>query len=591
MSASTAAPDRAIRSATSTPPLVALPPDDPIEAQKILCLATSLLVQATPKDPTQLDPLFALERQAQSVSKQLLTRYIEGNGRLRAFDWRVWQAAIRLCQGFYQAHEHFLRCIRDANDDAWTRHEPAVLVQMFHHRKVEFLLRFLRYKKRNAGQWRELHTMYQHALESESSNPPAASSEPDAENRGAGQLQQQYLQILLLEAMNSGQFSPREAWWAHRWFARWCNGPGLQLTSIDAGHHEMLSGLVVDLGSSEGLKRAPVTADKLLYFDSSPLCAMIDQEIALLREDAAPLRGVTTAVRVGQHALLNKLAVLFAPIAPEIERRGERKAIDMTVQAIAGFPYIVDELRKERQRQSGGSPQLAAPGSEITVSTFCAPAREPAIAANDTAGPASLSMTALFAAIPQTWQVKDRSDSGCRMRGQIDNLNRVIPGSLIVIRDSAAAPWIVSVVRRFRRLMVDRVEIGVEYLGRKPRYVKLVADSDRNLAADGAADSASRCFAALFLPPSEQLPSMPIKTLLLPAREFRVGSVVTLLSSNATYRMRLNEPLQQQFEFVLTSFTVLEKSAPQPSAIRPSVNAAGRPGRMASSRSPTLIHG
>jgi hypothetical protein len=54
-----------------------------------------------------------------------------------------------------------------------------------------------------------------------------------------------------------------------------------------------------------------------------------------------------------------------------------------------------------------------------------------------------------------------------------------------------------------------------------------------------------RCFAALYLSPSEQLPSMPIKTLLLAAREFRVGSVVTLLSSNATYRMRLNEPLQQ----------------------------------------------
>jgi hypothetical protein len=154
------------------------------------------------------------------------------------------------------------------------------------------------------------------------------------------------------------------------------------------------------------------------------------------------------------------------------------------------------------------------------------------------------------------------------MRGQVDNLNRVIPGSLIAIRDSATAPWIVSVVRRFRRLMVDHVEIGVEYLGRKPRFVKLVADYDRNLANHAVPDAESRCFAALYLPPSEQLPTMPIKTLLLPVREFRAGCVVTLLSSNATYRMRLNAPLQEQFEFVLTSFTVIEKSAPQASAIR-----------------------
>jgi len=568
LSAGTAVPDRAFTSAANERPLHSIPPEDPVEAQKILCIATHLLVQATPPEPNQLDKLFALERQAQAVTKQLLTRYIEGNGRLRAFDWRLWQAAIRLCQSFYQAYEHFLCCIRDADGDAWAKHEPAVLVQLFHHRKVEFLLRFLRYKKRNSGHWRDLHTMYLRALESDRPIRSEAHVEPDADNRSAGQLKQEYLQILLLEAMNSGQFSPREAWWAHRWFARWCNGPGLQLTRIDAGHHEVLSGFVVDLDGSEGLKRAPVTADKLLYLNSSPLCAMIDQEIALLRADAAPLRGVTTAVRVGQHALLNKLAVVFAPIAPDIERRGERKAIDLTVQAIAGFPYIVDELRKERQRQSGVSPQIAAPGGEITISAFGGETRGPAPAGNDAAGPASLSMTALFAAIPQTWQVKDRSDSGCRMRGQIDNLNRVIPGSLIVVRDTPAAPWIVAVVRRFRRLMVDRVEIGVEYLGRKPRYVKLVAGTDRNSAANGDPDSASRCFAALFLPPSEQLPSMPIKTLLLPAREFRAGSVVTLLSSNATYRMRLNEPLQQQFEFVLTSFSVLEKSAPRHSPNR-----------------------
>ena len=565
--AGAAAPDRSIRSVAGQRPLISIAPDDPIEAQKILCLATTLLVQARPPELAQLDELFALERQGQSLSKQLLTRYIEGDGRLRAFDWRAWQAAIRLCQAFHQAHEHFLRCIRTANDDTWTKREPSVLVQLFHHRKVEFLLRFLRYKKRNSGHWRELHAMYLLAHDADLSKRPDAYGESDTANRIAGQLKQQYLQILLLEAMNSGQFSPREAWWAHRWFARWCNGPGLQLTRIDAGHHDSLSGFVVDLGGSEGLKRTPVTAEKILYLDSSPLCAMIDQEIASLREGAAPLQGVTTAVRVGQLALLNKLAVVFAPIAPDIERRGERKSIDLTVQAIAGFPYIVDELRKERQRQTGGSPQFAAPGGEITLSPF-GQTQSRTIAGSNDAGPASLSMTALFAAIPQTWQVKDRSDSGCRMRGQVDNMNRVIPGSLIATRDSATAPWTVSVVRRFRRLMVDHVEIGVEYLGRKPRYVKLVADSDRNLATEVVPETPSRCFAALFLPPSEQLPRMPIKTLLLPVREFRAGKVVTLLSSNATYRMRLNEPLQQQFEFVLTSFSVIEKSGPQNSTIR-----------------------
>jgi hypothetical protein len=166
-----------------------------------------------------------------------------------------------------------------------------------------------------------------------------------------------------------------------------------------------------------------------------------------------------------------------------------------------------------------------------------------------------------FDPIPQIWQVKDQSDSGCRMRAQIDNLNLVIPGSLIVIRDSETAPWIVSVVRWFRRLMVDHVEIGIEYLGREPRFVKLVTDSDSDAPAE-TPNFASRCFAALYLPPSEQYPTMPIKTLLLPAQDFRSDSDVTLLSSSATYRMRLSEPIQQQFEYVWTSFALLDESTP-----------------------------
>lgn len=534
----------------------------------MLCVALELLVQNANPEPAHVDALFALERQGQPVCKLLLTRYVEGDNKLRSFDWRAWQAAIRLCHAFYEAHEHFLQHIQGTTSDSWKRHESLVLVQLFHHRKVEFLLRFFRYKKRNSAQWKELHAMYRHAHAAGLLGGPSGDAENDTVYRSAGKLEQQYLQILLLEVMNSGQFSPREAWWAHRWFARWCNGPGLQLVRIQGGRHEDLSGFVVDPGNSDGLKRAPVVAEKLFYLDSSPLCAMIDQEIVSLRDGAAPLLGVTPAIRVGQLALLNKLATLFAPTAPEIERRGERKALDLTVQAIAGFPCIVEALRKEKQRQPGSASHVPAAGDEVTISSFGGQTQSPRMTRSSDAGPPSLSMTALFAAIPQSWQVKDRSDSGCRMRGQVDSLNRVIPGSLIVVRDSATAPWIVAVVRRFRRLMLDHVEIGVEYLGRKPRLVKLVADTDRNSASHAVPDAAPRCFAALYLPPSEQLPTMPIKTLLLPAREFRAGGVVTLLSSNAIYRMRLNEPLQQQFEFVLTSFSVIEKSAPQTSSLR-----------------------
>jgi hypothetical protein len=545
---------------------------DPIETQRVVCEAITQLVRDGQPEISQLDALFAVERQAQPVSELLLTQYVEGDGQIGSFEWKAWHTALRLSQSFFQGYEYFLHHIRKTTDANWTAHELLVQVQLFHHRKVEFLLRFLRYKKHSSELWRQLHEMYRLARDRDLLNRLEAISETGGKRRTIGELDQQYLQILLLEAMNTGQFSPREALWAHHWFARWCTAPGLQLAQVNGTGHSESKGFVVDLDGSDGLKRAPAGGNllgrNLLGLDSSPLSVMIDQEMAWLRDDDTPAYPATPAVRAGQLALLHKLAILFAPNPIDIARRAEREPVALAVQAIVGFPYIVEELKKNGQKQNDRISSPTEPGTENPILPFGAPILSPTFPTSGSAGPISLSTNGPFDAIPQVWQVKDRSDSGCRMRGQVDNLNRVIPGSLIAVRDSGTAPWIVSVVRWFRRLMVDYVEIGVEYLGREPRLVKMVTDYDSDLAIAEAPDSAARCFAALYLPPSEKYPNIRIKTLLLPAREFRTDCDVTLLSSNATYRMRLNEPIQQQFEYVLTSFAVIGKVAPLPSGIQ-----------------------
>jgi hypothetical protein len=537
----------------------AIPRGDPIEIQIAISDAIGRLIQGGAPEIGQLEALFALERHAKPVSELLLAQYVGGDAQIGSFEWKAWHSALRLSQSLFQANEYFLHHIRTLSGDAWSGHEPTVQAQLLEHRKVEFLLRFLRYKKRSPELWRQLHEMYRVAHERTARDGTDAGADADAERRMMRKLEQQYLQILLLEAMNSGQFSPREALWAYRWFTRWASGPGLHLVEISERLHFEPKGFVLDPASSDGLKRALVAGGKQLYFDSSPLCAMIDQEMASLRDGAALKHRATHAVRAGQLALLGKLAILFAPNPANIARRSERKAVALSVQAIAGFPAIVDELWRNGQKQSMPSAPPVTAGNEKTVSSIDVPTFSPLFAAGD-AGPISLSMSGPFDALPQIWQVKDRSDSGCRMRAQITDLNHVIPGSLIALRENEASPWTVAVVRWFRRLMVDHVEIGVEYLGREPRYVKMAASQESDLANVEAREQ--RCFAALYLPPSEKHPTMPIKTLLFPTGDLRAGSDVTLLASNAVYRMRLAEPIQQQFEYVWTSFSVVEKITP-----------------------------
>ena len=154
------------------------------------------------------------------------------------------------------------------------------------------------------------------------------------------------------------------------------------------------------------------------------------------------------------------------------------------------------------------------------------------------------------------------------MRGQTDDLNGLIPGSLIAIREGENSQWTVAVIRRLRRLMVDHVEVSVEHIGRRPRFVKMVIDGLQvapidDVSVDDAPNNKRKCFGALYLPASEQHPTMPIQTLLVPANVFNAGRTVTLLSSSATYRLRLNKPLEQQSDFVWTSFAVIDKVVAQ----------------------------
>ena len=142
-----------------------MPQADLVETQMGVCEAIAQLTRDRLPEVSQLDTLFALEQQTQALSKLLLTRYVEGDSGRPPFEWAAWHAAMRLSQSFFRGYEYFLQHIRKTTDGNWTEHEPLVLVQLFHHRKVDFLLRFFRYKKRNLEQWRELHEIYRLARE------------------------------------------------------------------------------------------------------------------------------------------------------------------------------------------------------------------------------------------------------------------------------------------------------------------------------------------------------------------------------------------------------------------------------------------
>jgi hypothetical protein len=536
-----------------------LPPHDPIAAQKLLCEALARLVSSREPADRQLDAMLVFDRHAHQLSRRLLVQYGEGDARLRTLDRRYFIAAMRLSRSFAQAYERFPGLIAKSADRARHEHAGTVLVQLFRHWEVELLLRLFRYKKRNSEQWRQFHDAYRSAREQGLATDSPRLRLDDDKSAPVQTLEQQYIQVLLLGAMNTGQFSPRELLRARGWIERWRSL--LKLESPTAGNATARDrhGFVVDLASVEGLTRTHSgDGGDLLRLDTAPLMEAIDREMAA--PDGAPAAAdpSTATEPESRIALLSKLRMLFAPDPVHVKRRGDRLPVAYDVQAISGLPQIVQMLRAEAKGTTAELATAAARLEEVTISPTTGHTRMSGSVLG-AGGLAGFSIVTTVGARPQAWQVKDRSDSGCRMRGQASDLNGLIPGSLLAIREDQNPQWTVAVVRRLRRLMVDHVEISVEYIGRRPRFVKLVTDYDAVPSMDGEPER-RRCFGALYLPASDRHPAVPIKTLLVPASVFNGGRAVTLLSSTATYTLRLNQSLEQQTDFVWTSFAVVDKA-------------------------------
>ena len=425
----------------------------------------SRILAADEVNTGQLDALLSLEAGRQRICHQLLNRYVDGDAQVRAFDLRDWIAALRLSKKFFQGYERLLQRVQEGTDHHWLAHAHFVLVRLFHHRQTEFLLRFIRFKKRIPGQWKEIHEAYKFALMRGIAMNSTAEDAEDARDT-ASTLEQQYIRLLLLEVLNNGQFSPRDALWADGWFSRWAKALRLEWRESANGARATKKGFVVDLDGTDGLRRAANAAPRNpLYLDPTPLGALFGKELESLRGTDAPCESMTPATRAGKIALLNKLESCIRPGArPDHAPRRARAGC-------AGDPggHRSSEHHPDPARR-GGTHARVAPTPERAARSEHLLALG---AATDSPAPAARRRRR-----SRSRARRERCRRGAgklagagsqrfrsRLRGQIDDLNRIIPGSLIATRESASAPWTVSVVRRFRRLMVNFVEIGVEHIG------------------------------------------------------------------------------------------------------------------------------
>ena len=534
-----------------------LPHDDPIAVQLAVCetLADPMIRGEPSLD--RLQALLTLDERARTLIDALLFNDAVIDPQSPPLGPQSWQAAFELCRSLGRVHTRFLGSMRNsARFKGWREYLPFVVLRLFQHRQVELTLRPFVDERSTRFAWKELHEVYRFAQSRELLHDNLPVNRRYSASVVDTTPEREYIHVLLQDLLNGGHFPVHDALWINQNLPRWS---GTLVVESDTGRSAKPR-FVVDLDGEAGLARSgPDSGGSGLFLDTTTFLTLIRDRIATLREDPGrPSEGSKTGPR-RQLKLLRKLGDLCSPERHVIERRGERKPVALTVEVAVGLPQILRTMRNNPEVAPAAAPGTAAMGEGTTIMGYGGFAST--TAAGNTGGESTItqwSYPGVVAAHPPLTMV-DHSDSGCRLHGPTLGTSPIMPGSLIAFRDNASAPWTLAVVRRVKkRLAGKRVEIGVEYLGRDPRLVIVVVPNAETSPA-GPPGSAPARFAALYLPQSATHPVLPMKTLVLPARGLAPEDRLSLHSRMSVHTIQLQEPLDEQAEFIWSPFRILER--------------------------------
>lgn len=156
-----------------------LPRNDPVAAQRAVSEALAELASRSHPNLDQVRALLGIDQLARSLADALLVDYAIGGAQPR--ESAAWQSAFDLSRSFARAFEYALRYLRDEKP-ARGRPEyiPTVLLRLFQHRQVEFLLRPFVSQQSLPDCWIELHAAYSYAESVDLLTQPLVSRRQDA---------------------------------------------------------------------------------------------------------------------------------------------------------------------------------------------------------------------------------------------------------------------------------------------------------------------------------------------------------------------------------------------------------------------------
>ena len=487
--------------------------------------------------------------------RQLIKQYIENVESSPKLADRIWHALWEMSQAFTLAYQSALEtALTEVANARWKSTLPLLFVRLVHFHGTDAKLRVFKYERWIPAKWIELHQIYLRSCELGYDRQPMAL--PAA---GPGvqlwSVEQEYLYVLLVHQLNTGNLGPAEVDWASSQLRAWSRR--LALEQIP----KSVEGFFIDLAGRTGLVRRDGNdrGSVLRYVDTTPLSEAMERAVAALRDAEATDQGPIAAINLQRLAVLRKIQPALSPSALADHRRDPRTAVAISARVRIGLSRICQDLAAkssgESLADSSGTEQI-----EVFPVAGAPRVRRKALVEDDSLA-ASLSSWS-----DPMWEVKDRSVAGLRIAATGGIGQSLTLGALVAVRQSDVEAWLLGVVRRLNKVSNEEVEAGVNIIAERLVPVTLAAkrkpSEDMGYVIDGVdLSTMGDRFDGLYLPPpSRSDKPLAMKTIIIPTSEYVEGRNVILTTANSVYTVALRHLVEQRPDWCWATIQIVEKT-------------------------------
>lgn len=524
-----------------------LPTLDLVARQQLALRAFEAMRQSTrPFDTSRMDALQHVDAAFRNDRRKLFRQFVENFESSPRVAERVWNAGFELVQAFIGAYQSAIEAALAPPAYArWKPRVPMLFTRLVHYHGIDARLRISRHEHWIPARWLELHRTYLRATELglERADPSPGS------NGTRWNVEQEYVYVLLLHQLNTGNLSPANFDWVAMQFRSWARR--LELVAIP----KSMEGFYVDITGREGLKRrtGQDSGAMLRYLDTTALAEQLEVMLATLRNADATDQGPINAQNGQRAAILEKARAAIAPNLNVDLRRDPRVSCVLEARVRIGIARIIEELA----RPAAGQGEPGAPERIEVFAVAGAPHAPPAV--NDEPD----TMSGSLAQFPHSlWQIRDRSVAGLRICASGGVGDSLMLGTLVAVREASRDQWVLGVVRRVNKLHNDEIEAGLSVIAERVTAVSLHASrvprDDLGIEVTGAGpEGLGPHFDALYLPPPSR-PDKPLsaRTLIVPNHEYRDGRQLVLATGRTVYTIVFRQVVEQRADWTWVALQI-----------------------------------